>query len=178
MASSTPYDVRDGSGRWAPKGAPRQAPAPFDLSASLQALFTRAVDAGDATGAASLARVLKEIAPDPHAFDPNKRLDDGTDDIEFLTREEHDQLQQLLAGYREIKARVNELRAIGRKRMHADEAKPEWPRKPEPPRRVAVEPVAPAPAPTLDPDEMLTVMTLRGPQQIKRRDLDKAEVIK
>lgn len=96
---------RDGAGRFVSGVSP--ATPPFNLLDSLQRLFTTAERSNDVAGCASLARVIRDLTPEPPAPNP------ADVDFDSWTEGEQAELSALTEQFCALKARVALRRAGG-----------------------------------------------------------------
>ena len=148
---------RNQSGRFTGSSTtrPRPAAADFDLLASLRTLFRTAEKAADFTGAASIARVLRDMDEGDQGRDEDVVL--KADD---MTLEERQEVRDLLLGYQLLRNRV--LKRLGREELPVPQHLYERLMPPGPPREYALTtPAPPKPEPVAEnPIAVLTTPTV------------------
>lgn len=138
-------------------------PKTFDLEAEAQRLYRAAEARGDFIGAASVLRLIKDVARVSPPAEPSEI------DFDSWTEEEQEELSALTEQFQALKAKAALRQAGGEKKLVQDA-----------PRPTISEDVAPTPLPESppveppDPDEFIEVLGSHGPRLVRRGDLEKA----
>jgi len=148
--------------------------ADVDVVGEAQALFRTAMAKNDFSGATSVLRLLKDITQ----VDPvSPRARDHGVLVDAMTPDERERLRVLLASVRSLLNEVRERVGDDPRPLAPVLLNPIEPSTTEE-RSYAAEPQHPndpdattAPEATPDPDEMITVNSMRGPMVVRRGDL-------